>query len=44
MGGGKGNKVLKPLGLTDNEKKYLKTFLVEALTGEDIVIKYPQVP
>jgi len=44
MGGSKGNKVLKPLGLTDNEKKYLKTFLVEALTGEDIVIKYPQVP
>jgi cytochrome c peroxidase len=44
MGGGKGNKVLKPLGLTDNEKKYLKTFLVEVLTGEDIVIKYPQVP
>ena len=43
-GGGKGNKVLKPLGLTNNEKKYLKTFLVEALTGEDIVIKYPQVP
>jgi len=44
MGGGKGNKVLKPLGLTDNEKKYLKTFLVEALTGEDIIIKYPIVP
>ena len=44
MGGGKGNKVLKPLGLTDNEKKYLKTFLIEAVTGEDIVIKYPQVP
>ncbi len=44
MGGGKGNKVLKPLGLTDDEKKYLKAFLVEALTGEGIVIKYPQVP
>ena len=44
MGGGKGNKVLKPLGLTNNEKKYLKTFLIEALAGEDIVIKYPQVP
>lgn len=44
MGGGKGNKILKPLGLTDDEKKYLKAFLVEALTGEDIVIKYPQVP
>jgi len=43
-GGGKGNKALKPLGLTDDEKKYLKTFLVEALTGEEIAIKYPQVP
>jgi len=44
MGGGKGNKALKKLGLTDDEKKYLKTFLIEALTGENIVIKYPQVP
>ena len=43
-GGGKGNTALKPLGLNDREKKYLKTFLVEALTGEDIVIQYPKVP
>jgi len=43
-GGGKGNKALKPLGLNSDEKKHLKTFLVEALTGEDIVIKYPEVP
>jgi cytochrome c peroxidase len=43
-GGGRGNRVLQPLGLNDREKKYLKTFLVEALTGEDIVIQYPKVP
>ncbi len=43
-GGGRGNKVLKPLKLSAEEKKYLKTFLVEALTGREIVIKYPEVP
>ncbi|KAF0143885.1 MAG: cytochrome c peroxidase [Nitrospirae bacterium] len=43
-GGGKGNKALKPLGLTADEKKYLKTFMVEALTGEEIKIKYPELP
>jgi len=43
-GGGKGNKSLKPLGLTADEKKYLKTFMVEALTGEEIKIKYPELP
>jgi cytochrome c peroxidase len=43
-GGGKGNRVLKPLGLNDREKKYLKAFLSEALTGEDVVIRYPNVP
>jgi len=43
-GGGKGNKPLKPLGLTPEEKGYLKIFLLEALTGEDIVIKYPRIP
>jgi cytochrome c peroxidase len=43
-GGGKGNTVLKPLGLSEQEKKYLKTFLVEALTGADIIIRYPKVP
>jgi cytochrome c peroxidase len=43
-GGGRGNRVLQPLGLNDREKKYLRTFLVEALTGEDFVIRYPKVP
>ncbi len=43
-GGGKGNNVLKPLGLSDEEKTYLKTFLIEALTGEEIIIKYPEIP
>lgn len=43
-GGGKGNTELKPLGLTDKEKKYLKAFLVEALTGETASFEYPKVP
>jgi cytochrome c peroxidase len=43
-GGGKGNTVLRPLGLTDKEKNYLKTFLVEALTGEPVAFEYPKVP
>ncbi len=43
-GGGKGNVAIKPLGLNDKERTYLKTFLIEALTGEDFVIKYPKVP
>jgi cytochrome c peroxidase len=43
-GGGKGNKVLKPLNLTDDEKKALKTFLVEALSGDDLNIKPPEIP
>lgn len=43
-GGGQGNKVLKPLNLTEDEKKALKTFLVEALTGQDLNIKPPEVP
>jgi cytochrome c peroxidase len=43
-GGGKGNKVLKPLGLSAEDKKYLKTFLTEALTGEDVTITYPVIP
>jgi cytochrome c peroxidase len=44
QGGGAGNTVLKPLGLSQEEKRYLKTFLVEALTGEEVTFKYPQVP
>jgi cytochrome c peroxidase len=43
-GGGKGNTALKPLGLNDNEKTYLKTFLTEALSGEDFILRYPKVP
>jgi cytochrome c peroxidase len=43
-GGGKGNTVLKPLRLTDAEKKYLKTFLEEALAGEPAAFEYPKVP
>jgi hypothetical protein len=35
---------LAPLGLNEQEKKYLKTFLTEALTGVDLVIRYPKVP
>jgi len=36
--------VLKPLGLSDAEKRHLKTFLVEALTGEEIAFPHPDVP
>jgi cytochrome c peroxidase len=43
-GGGAGNEVLKPLGLSDRERIYLKTFLIEALTGEDVVVRMPNVP
>ncbi|MGE5301243.1 MAG: cytochrome-c peroxidase [Acidobacteriota bacterium] len=43
-GGGEGNTVLKPLGLSPDEKRYLKAFMTEALTGEDVVIKNPDVP
>jgi cytochrome c peroxidase len=43
-GGGAGNTVLKPLGLSPEEKRYLKAFLVEALAGEEVPFKYPQVP
>jgi cytochrome c peroxidase len=44
QGGGKGNAVLKPLGLTVREKNHLKTFLVEALSGEKTPFQYPTVP
>jgi cytochrome c peroxidase len=43
-GGGKDNTVLKPLGLTAEEKRHLKTFLVEALAGDEITAKYPEIP
>jgi cytochrome c peroxidase len=43
-GGGPGNAVLKPLGLNKEEQRCLKTFLTEALTGDDVSIKYPVIP
>jgi cytochrome c peroxidase len=43
-GGGKGNTALKPLGLTAAEKRSLKVFLTEALAGEELVIRYPEIP
>jgi cytochrome c peroxidase len=43
-GGGRGNLVLKPLGLSAKEKKALKAFLVEALAGEVVSFQYPKVP
>lgn len=44
VGGGPGNRELKPLGLSDDEKKVLKIFLIEALKGEDTVFTYPSLP
>ena len=44
QGGGEGNSALKPLGLSPDEKKDLRTFLVEALAGADIKIDYPKIP
>jgi cytochrome c peroxidase len=44
QGGGPDNTVLKPLALDDAEKRALKIFLTEALTGDDIKIAYPQIP
>ncbi len=43
-GGGEGNTAIKPLGLSVDEKRSLKTFLTEALTGEEIKIKVPVLP
>jgi cytochrome c peroxidase len=43
-GGGPRNTSLKPLKLTDAEKKALKTFLVEGLAGEEVPFRYPKVP
>ena len=44
QGGGSGNTVLKPLHLSANEKKALKTFLTEALSGTKVTFRYPKVP
>jgi cytochrome c peroxidase len=44
QGGGKGNRTLKPLSLEPEEKKALKTFLTEALSGETVPFQYPKIP
>jgi cytochrome c peroxidase len=44
QGGGKGNTALKPLKLSVEEKKALKTFLVEGLAGEEKSFTYPKIP
>lgn len=44
QGGGKGNRALKPLKLSVEEKKALKTFLVEGLAGENKPFAYPKIP
>lgn len=43
-GGGESNTVLKPLQLTPEEKKQLRIFLEEGLTGDPLTITYPKVP
>jgi cytochrome c peroxidase len=43
-GGGPGNTVLKPLGLTPAEMQQLKAFLAEGLTGAPLSFTYPRVP
>lgn len=43
-GGGKGNTALKPLMLSANEKRQLKAFLEQALSGEDSMFRYPKLP
>jgi cytochrome c peroxidase len=43
-GGGKDNTEMRPLGLDAGEKRQLKTFLTEALSGEEIQLSYPVIP
>jgi cytochrome c peroxidase len=44
-GGGKDNTAgLKPLGLSTRDKKAIIAFLSEALTGDEIVLEYPEIP
>ncbi len=43
-GGGENNTALKPLGLSAEEKRLLKVFMVEALSGTEAPFKYPNVP
>ena len=44
QGGGPDNRELKKLGLSDKEKAALKVFLTDALTGDEIKIKRPEIP
>lgn len=45
QGAGQGNaEGLRPLGLSADEKRALRAFLDEALTGDEIEIKYPRIP
>jgi len=43
-GGGEGNTELHPLQLTAAEKKHLRIFLAEALTGQPTTFIYPKLP
>ncbi|MGO9953017.1 MAG: cytochrome-c peroxidase [Dissulfurispiraceae bacterium] len=43
-GGGEGNTVIKPLNLNASDKKHLKAFLVEALSGKETTFTYPIIP
>ncbi len=44
QGGGAGNTVLSPLGLTEQEKSDLAVFMREGLTGEVIMLPPPKLP
>jgi len=44
QGGGPGNSALQQLHLTEAEKHALKAFMVEALSGDDIVMHPPKLP
>jgi len=44
QGGGTDNTVLKPLALSTAEKQALKIFMVEALSGDDIIMSTPKIP
>jgi cytochrome c peroxidase len=43
-GGGEGNPSLQPLKLSEGERQALKTFLVEALSGPEIEVRFPSIP
>ncbi len=43
-GGGKDNKVLQPLHLSETEMEQLRVFLEEGLTGTPIALTYPKIP